>query len=156
MVTLVQPLDGGTRALWRLVWSNVPEGVPVSADRTEEALPWLRRTRTSEGDKTVTPEMSHPAEAFFGMPRRLRLRLGESAVTGVVQKPHGARYTLWQHPLSPYYRQKPGAELLPVHPKTGQGQLPQLAWTCLREGERNAHRRSLGASVPCPLQPAAF
>ena len=45
---------------------------------------------------------------------------GEDTVTGIVQKPYGTRYQLWQHPLSPYYRVKPGAELLPVHPKPGR------------------------------------
>ena len=120
MVTLVQPLDGGMHALWRLVWSNVPEGAPLPADRAEEALPWLRPTRTSEGTQVVTPDMSHPAEAFFGMPRRLRLLFKEDSMIGVVQKRYGTKYALWRHPLSPYYRQKPGAELLPVHPKPGK------------------------------------
>ena len=26
---------------------------------------------------------------------------------------------MWNHPLTPYYRQKAGAELLPVHPRAG-------------------------------------
>ena len=73
MVTLVQPVDGGAHPLWRLVWSNVPEGKPLSTNHAAEALPWLRPTRTSKKNEPVTPDMSHPAEAFFGMPRRLRL-----------------------------------------------------------------------------------
>ena len=120
MVTLVQPLDPGAHPLWRLVWLNVPEGEPLSAQRAAEALPWLRPTRTSKNDEIVTPDMSHPAEAFFGMPRRLRLQIDADAVCGVVQKTHGTNYRGWHHPLSPYYRQKPGAELLPVHPKPGR------------------------------------
>ena len=120
MVTLIQPLDGGAHPLWRLVWSNVPEGTPVSAHDAERALPWLRYTRTSKNGETVTPDMSHPAEAFFAMPRRLRLMYEDETVTGVVQRRYGTNYALWQHPLSPYYRQKPGTELLPVHPKPGK------------------------------------
>ena len=123
MVTLMQPLNRGEHALWRLVWINVPEGTPLSSRACQRSrLPWLRPTRTSEGGESVTPESSHRAEAFFGMPRRLRLMCdgGEGTVTGVVQKPYGTRYQLWQHPLSPYYRVKPGAELLPVHPKPGR------------------------------------
>ena len=120
MVTLVQPLDSEPYVLWRLVWSNVPEGKPLPADRASEALPWLRATRTSHNDEIVTPEMSHPAEAFFGMPRRLRLLFREESLTGVVQKKHGTKYAHWSHPLSPHYRKKPGEELLPVHPKPGK------------------------------------
>lgn len=120
MVTLMQPLDPDAHPLWRLIWLNVPAGEPLSAQRAAEALPWLRPTRTSKNDEVVTPDMSHPAEAFFGMPRRLRLQIDADAVCGVVQKTHGANYRGWFHPLSPYYRQKPGAELLPVHPKPGR------------------------------------
>ena len=121
MVTLMQPLDRGEHALWRLVWANVPEGEPLLPTECPAALPWLRPTRTSENDQSVTPESSHRAEAFFGMPRRLRLLFDEDegTVTGVVQKTYGTCYQLWQHPLSPHYRMKPGAELLPVHPKPG-------------------------------------
>ena len=120
MVTLVQPLDSEPYVLWRLVWSNVPEGEPLPADRASEALPWLRTTRTSHNDEIVTPEMSHPAEAFFGMPRRLRLLFREESLTGVVQKKHGTNYVHWPHPLSPRYCKKPGEELLSVHPKPGK------------------------------------
>ena len=79
MVTLVQPLDSEPYVLWRLVWSNVPEGEPLPADCASEALPWLRPTRTSPNNEIVTPEMSHPGEAFFGMPRRLRLVFREDS-----------------------------------------------------------------------------
>ena len=120
MVTLVQPLDSEPYVLWRLVWSNVPEGEPLPVDRASEALPWLKATRTSHNDEIVTPEMSHPAEAFFGMPRRLRLLFREESLMGVVQKTHGTNYAHWPHPLSPRYCKKPGEELLPVHPKPGK------------------------------------
>ena len=98
MVTLVQPLDREPHVLWRLVWSNVPEGEPLPADRASEALPWLRATRTSSNDEIVTPDMSHSAEAFFGMLRRLRLIVREESLTGVVQKKHGTNYAHWPHP----------------------------------------------------------
>lgn len=104
MVTLVDPGEG----LWPLVWANVPYGAP-------------RQTRLSEGkgDTETYPPQAHPVEAFFGMPRRLRLTEEDGAITGVVQKPWGTNYAGWVHPLSPYYRQKEGSELLPVHPKPG-------------------------------------
>lgn len=110
MVTLVDPGQG----LWPLVWANVPDGRAAMPDN----LPWMRPTRTSNKGQEVYPEQAHPVEAFFGMPRRLRL-VGEDTVTGVIQRPYGTNYAGWIHPLSPYYRQKPGAEWLPKHPRPG-------------------------------------
>lgn len=110
MATLVDPGDG----LWSLVWANVPYGEPAAPGD----LPWMRPTRISQGaNSEVYPAQAHPVEAFFGMPRRLRLIEEAGQVTGVIQKPYGTNYAGWIHPLTPYYRQKPGAELLPVHPK---------------------------------------
>lgn len=112
MVTLVDPGHGN---LWDLVWANVPDGQPAGP----EVLPWMGPTRTSEAKGSeVYPDTAHPGEAFFGMPRRLRL-VGNEAVSGVIQKPYGTNYAGWQHPLTPYYRQKAGSELLPLHPRAG-------------------------------------
>ena len=144
MVTLVQPLDSEPYVLWRLVWSNVPEGEPLPVDRASEALPWLRATRTSPNDEIVTPGMSHSAEAFFGMPRRLRLLFQEETLTGVVQKKHGTNYAHWPHPLSPRYCKKPGEELLPVHPKPGKESYRN--WLGLTFGQGNGTQVS-AASV---------
>lgn len=113
MVTLVDP---GAGRLWDLIWANVPDGKPAGAD----VLPWMQPTRTSEAKGSeVYPRMAHPAEAFFGMPRRLRLMGQGSGITGVVQRPYGVNYAGWEHPLTPHYRQKAGAELLPLHPRAG-------------------------------------
>lgn len=117
LVTLADPGTG----LWDLVWANVPYGTAAKP----EDLPWMRRTCTSEKAQVVTPEQSTPVEAFFGMPRRLRL-VGEDTVSGVVQRPFGTNYSTWRHPLSPYYRMKPGTELLPRHPASGR--LPYRNW----------------------------
>lgn len=132
LVTLADPGTG----LWDLIWVNVPFGKPASpAD-----LPWMRSTRTSEAGQTVGPGQSHPVEAFFGMPRRLRL-LGEAQVTGVVQRPYGTNYALWRHPLSPYYRMKPGAELLPRHPASGV--LPYRNWIGIVLGDATPDKDGL-------------
>lgn len=112
MVTLVHP----ERGLWPLIWANVPNGKPTEPN----VLPWMSRTRTSDAGEQLFPEHSHPAEAFFGMPRRLRLVAQDERVTGVIQRPYGTNYAGWEHPLSPYYRLKPGAEWLPKHPSAGQ------------------------------------
>ncbi|MDE7548353.1 type I-E CRISPR-associated protein Cse1/CasA [Acetobacter fabarum] len=149
MVTLVDP----ERTLWDLIWANVPYGHPAEMD----ALPWMRPTRVSDtGQQTFPPEGEvFGVEAFFGMPRRLRLIHDDEAVTGVIQKPWGTNYALWKHPLSPYYRLKPGTEWLPKHPRAGhfgyrnwlgvvagdnRSELSELA-LCLRE------QRMSGGSV---------
>lgn len=112
MVTLVDPGQG----LWSLIWANVPYGQPAEAGD----LPWMRTTRESKDKHGETyPDHAHPSEAFFGMPRRLRLVDEAGQITSVIQRPYGTNYAGWLHPLSPYYRQKPGSDLLPVHPRPG-------------------------------------
>ncbi|WP_151720961.1 type I-E CRISPR-associated protein Cse1/CasA [Gemmobacter serpentinus] len=114
LVTLADPGGG----LWPRIWANVPYGQAGVAQN----LPWMRATRVSDNaQETYPPEDAlFSAEAFFGMPRRLRLVAGESGVTGVIQKPYGTNYARWMHPLSPYYRLKPGTEWLPKHPRAGR------------------------------------
>lgn len=114
LVTLVDPGEG----LWSLIWANVPDG----AAQTVKVLPWMRATRVSDTGAETHPPPGHAisVEAFFGMPRRLRLLEGEGGVVGVIQRPYGTNYGLWEHPLTPYYRQKLGTELLPVHPRAGR------------------------------------
>lgn len=114
MVTLLDPQDG----LWALVWGNVPYGAPA----TVADLPWMRATRVSDkGAETLPPDDKvFGVEAFFGMPRRLRLVEAGGRISGVVQKPWGTNYALWKHPLAPHYRLKAGSEWLPVHPRAGR------------------------------------
>lgn len=114
LLTLVDPGQG----LWPLIWANVPHGKPAMASE----LPWMRATRVSSGEemKTYPPKGgTFGVEAFFGMPRRLRLVEAGGLIAGVVQKPYGTNYAQWMHPLTPYYRQKPGEVALPVHPRAG-------------------------------------
>lgn len=150
MVTLVDPGEG----LWSLVWANVPYGVPASM--TE--LPWMNPTRVSDNKQEAHPPQGQTfsVEAFFGVPRRLRLVAEHDVVTGVIQKPYGTNYGSWIHPFSPYYRQKAGEVALPAHPRAGtfgyrhwlgvlaqanDAELAQRA-TCLEiwENERSSQR----------------
>lgn len=114
MVTLLDP----GADLWSLIWVNMPDGAPAQM----RDLPWMRATRVSDtGLETLPPEgCVFGVEAFFGMPRRFRLVAETGRVVGVVQKPWGTNYAKWKHPLSPYYRLKPGEEWLPVHPRAGR------------------------------------
>jgi CRISPR system Cascade subunit CasA len=98
-------------------------------------FPWLAATRTSEAGRTTTPTDTHDLAAYWGMARRIRLEFSSNpgatscdilavvdsvVVRGWRQRPYGANYAAWQHPLSPYYRQKPtDAEWLPVHAQPG-------------------------------------
>ena len=119
LVTLVQPVAAGAHRLWRLIWANVPFGVPLEPARCAQALPWLRATRTSEDGTTVTPNSCHPAQALFGMPRRVRLVVEGERVVGVIQKQHGTRYQGWAHPLTPHFRSKDAMALRPVPMRPG-------------------------------------
>ena len=145
MTTLVRPLDEGEAQspLWRSVFANMLFGTPLAAWEAERALPWLRPTRTSEKGQIATPEITHPLEAFFGMPRRLRLVFENGRVVGVVQRPYGTKYAQWEHPLTPYYRQKEDDPAwLPVHPKAGR--LSYRNWlgvTIRSAGDGNGTRR---------------
>lgn len=107
LVTLIDP----DCSLWGLVWSNIPDGEPGNINR----LPWMQKTQKEEQFPPAGKKFNFIA--FFGMPRRIRLISKDGLVTGVIQKPRGNVYTGWVHPLSPYYRQKVGSELLPKHPR---------------------------------------
>lgn len=142
LTTLVLPRT--QPSLWQLLWSNVPEGLKADAETAALIFPWLGPTRTSNPkDKGVitTPEQVNAAQAFFGMPRRIRLTLepnndqracdllgalaepDEIIVRTYVTRPWGANYpsNTWRHPLSPYYKQKKtDAEMLPLHLKSAR------------------------------------
>jgi CRISPR system Cascade subunit CasA len=136
LTTLAVPPWRGPLPLWHLLWANVPVGEPPAPEQLRLVFPWLAPTRTSErGRSSTTPADVHDLQAFWGMPRRIRLVFSENpeerpcdvldTVDGVVvlgwqQRPYGANYALWGHPLSPYYRQKPTeTEWLPVHAQPG-------------------------------------
>lgn len=140
MTTLVVPKDG---SLWQRVWANVPSRQPLPADLTR-IFPWAAPTYTSQKNEILVeaPDedrnrpWGHPLQAYFGMPRRIRLvfEAGEGracALTGVVDdrvvagfmmKSRGVNYGPdWRHPLTPYYTPKSGtASRLPLHPKSSR------------------------------------
>jgi CRISPR system Cascade subunit CasA len=143
MTTLALPDDADASTLWRIVWLNVvkpwsstTEDEP-SADLTR-VFPWLAPTRISSSGLATTLVDVHPAQAFWGMPRRIRLhvepnvhglpcdvtgRVEEAIVRAYATTPWGTNYVGLPHPLSPTYRAKANAEWLPAHPQPGS-----LAW----------------------------
>lgn len=115
--------------LWDRLWTNVPAAgsdyLPQPDDPISDwvrIFPYLGQTPSSaKGDPQAvfTPELAHPFQAFFGMPRRIRLRIDEDGMTRFYRtKPWGVNYTGWKHPLSPYYR-APSGEDLPMHARSG-------------------------------------
>ena len=135
MVTLVKPPESG---LWPLIWANVPRGRPLEPTEMAGKLPWMRPTRTSEGNNETFPEGddtgSPPVETFFGQPRRLRLKEERGNITGVTQKNYGTKYSGWSHPLTPYYRKKKDAKWSPKHPKQGFFSYTNWQGVLLRDG----------------------
>mgnify|MGYP001342995322 CR=1 FL=1 len=99
---LVNPETG---CLWDIIWANVPYGEPACIER----LPWMRPTAVSDkehGFQSVFPPPGNTAlfdvEAFFGMPRRIRLVTRDEDVVGYVTCVNGNNYNGWRHPLSSY------------------------------------------------------
>ena len=135
LTTLAMPPRAGGLPLWHLLWTNVPYGEAATAATMEKIFPWLTPTRTSENDRLCTPHDAHHLQAFWGMPRRIRLTFENNAdgvpcdligttdpvvVRGWYQRTYGVKYANWAHPLSPYSRQKPtDTEWIPVHPQPG-------------------------------------
>jgi CRISPR system Cascade subunit CasA len=139
LTTLVVPggKPGEAHALWHLLWANLPIAQDEKPD-PNRVFPWLVPTRVS--DKSGSPTSSEDVDrlqAFFGMPRRIRLAfepnpdkrrcdllgiVDDVIVTKYVTRPWGTNYEGWSkgHPLSPYYRTKPTEPYLPVHLKSSR------------------------------------
>jgi CRISPR system Cascade subunit CasA len=153
LTTLVDPRADGSgrslaheRPLWEKLWANVQtqeqlreQPTSVAVDSLEHAFAWLRPTRTSNlktGGGETAAAAAHPLEAYFGLPRRIRLEFGdagrcdltgqedERTVVGFRMRNYGVQYVGWQHPLSPHYRAKASStEWLPLH-----GQPSGISW----------------------------
>lgn len=142
LTTLVVPGPTASKptTLWQRLWANVPERFGATAADISSVFPWFGPTRTSErGSKTETTTSLdvHKAQAFFGMPRRIRLVFQPNderlacALTGEIDgmivrhyrtKPWGTNYVGWgrDHPLSPCYRSRPNQQYLPEHLKSAR------------------------------------
>lgn len=141
LTTLVDPRQtcGQEDQLWRLVWANAEtselwhaRGGDAKSTSWARVFPWVEQTRTSDskhGGRPTTVADGHPLQAYFGMPRRIRLELGaaggcsitgsaaEFTVVGFLARNYGMEYDGWSHPLSPSYRPGGKAEWWPVHPQ---------------------------------------
>ncbi|MGH8227733.1 MAG: type I-E CRISPR-associated protein Cse1/CasA [Steroidobacteraceae bacterium] len=147
LTTLAEPrAQPRTEPLWRLIWANAEsvaqfderDGGRARAWSPADTFPWLAPTRTSypkERGVPTYPTDAAPGQAYFGLPRRIRLEItqaaGICALTGLPDttqikafrmKNYGVQYTGWRHPLTPYYYDKQSG-LLPEH-----GQPGGVAW----------------------------
>jgi CRISPR system Cascade subunit CasA len=156
LTTLVAPTRPA--ALWHRLWANVPPGgAPPKPAEFPRIFPWLAPTRLSDkGGRTTTPEDVDWRQAFFGMPRRIRLNFEPNVdhrpcdLTGEVDdvivqtyrtRPHGTNYDAWGgiHPLTPHYRAKAGDPIrYPVH---GQGgRIGYREWVAMLYGAKDGLR----------------
>lgn len=141
LTTLALPAtnDLSKQTLFHKLWLNVTalydpdRNDPLNSP--ERTFPWLAPTRVSDKDgKATTAVDIHPAQCFWGMPRRIALIAEDNAdglpcaITGRVEpvivrsyrtRPYGVNYQAVEHPLTPRYSVKSGTEKLPVHPQPG-------------------------------------
>lgn len=126
--------------LWETVWLNTITsesflgGWDAGNGKDSDIFPWLAPTRKGERKEDVTtPVDVHPAQMFWGMPRRIRLNFSradsgrcdvcreysDTLITQYISRPHGIRYGgPWKHPLTPYRSDKQRGPL-PLHARPG-------------------------------------
>jgi CRISPR system Cascade subunit CasA len=135
LTTLAIPPGPDPLPLWHLLWANTPVYTKPLPGELPRLLPWLAPTITSDNNRKVERENDHDKLAFWGVPRRIWLdftkaesgevcdltgNADEVLVRSWRQRPYGANYENFHHPLSPHYKQKPQDQIwLPVHPQPG-------------------------------------
>ncbi len=125
--------------LWETIWINVLEeqrflGACGNPDKQgiADRFPWMAPTRTSERGLKTTPFDVHPAQLYWGMPRRIRLdtigmgrgvcdvcgKEAEDRLGRFYTRPQGTDfYGAWRHPLTPIRRT--AETVLPIHCRPG-------------------------------------
>ncbi len=143
LTTLADPRQNTSAAhadeqpLWEKLWMNVEttehwraRASDSDARTLSSKFAWMGPTKSSDAKKPpITPQQAHSLQAYFGMPRRIRLEFGaagtcgitarsdERCVIGFRMRNYGVEYAGWKHPLSPYRNDK--GEWLPLHPQPG-------------------------------------
>lgn len=160
LTTLVLPPDNPS--LWRILWLNVLDktDLPEFPDKSPASVfPWMAPTRVSDkSGADTTPETVHQLQAYWGMPRRIRVSFPAEPPVGdcslcdahdaeLVEefrtRNYGVNYMgAWVHPLTPY-RFDPKKEKPPLSIKGQQGGLGYRHWLGLtladdEDGDRAA------------------
>ena len=118
--------------LWQTVWLNTVTRSTLEnlygklkTNKEADIFPWLDSTRTSESKtgSNTTPDDAHPAQMYWGMPRRVRIeessrQRGECATYADQDVPTFSTFRIesdginyegpWKHPLSPFYEDNDG------------------------------------------------
>ncbi|MGR9116779.1 MAG: type I-E CRISPR-associated protein Cse1/CasA [Gammaproteobacteria bacterium] len=143
LTTLLIP-QTSTATLWQKLWLNVfNREEKETTDKIDASIfPWLGETRVSDKNGMITtPQDVHFLQAYWGMPRRIRLttkmeqdvcdlcgRQAEWLFTEYRTKNYGVNYDgAWVHPLTPY-RFDPNKKELPLSLKGQQGGLGYRHW----------------------------
>ncbi|BBK36766.1 type I-E CRISPR-associated protein Cse1/CasA [Allostella sp. ATCC 35155] len=171
LTTLVRPArrPGRPEALWHTLWLNaVRPAAPTGRERSAAWIfPWLAATRVSDKGQTTTPEDVDPLQAYWGMPRRIRLDFVANPegrpcdLTGLVDpiivrtcrtRPHGTSYAAFRHPLTPHYQAKPGdpSSWLPVHGQPGRIAYRDWLGLAISDDPGNARREPAASVAQAP------
>ena len=156
--------------LWSKSWLNVlpQKECPPEHKEPPKTLPWMAATRLS--DKTgqpTQPKDAHYLQAYWGMPRRIRLQRsdqeGHCTVCGAhsnnltchyITKNYGVNYEgLWQHPLTPYLIEPKKMSLISL--KGQKGGLGYRHWLGLSLSRRDQTDGDGAAEVVCAWQSRA-
>jgi CRISPR system Cascade subunit CasA len=163
LTTLLLPEDPQT-SLWRKIWLNI---LPIDAlnypetTHLADVLPWVAPARASGpgGAGDTTPEAVHPLQAYWSVPRRIRLHFEPTAagvcdlcgdqaqklVQRYTTRNYGVNYTgAWLHPLTPY-NYDPEGKKPPLSIKGQRGGIGYRHWLGLTLG--NEDRMPDAASV---------
>lgn len=162
LVTLALPdgEPGSHPTLWQRLWLNTPDDLRLDMADKVRAFPWLAPTRTSAKKEAVHAEdpQVHKLQAFFGMPRRIRLifkenteklvcdltgKIDEIVCTGFVAATWGINYGVWRHPASAYYQPKTKANEPPLPVHAPEGRLGYRQWLGLVKQEFRAQTISI-------------
>jgi len=155
------------RTLWETVWLNVLTSDSFNhfgnaGKKTEsDIFPWLGHTRTSARNEETTSQHVHPAQMFWGTPRRIRLSFEKSEnpircdlcgcittefVSEYDTKSYGVNYKGgWKHTLSPYYTPEKTGEPLPVH--LNQSGISYRNWLGLVQSDAGKNSKNEPAAV---------
>lgn len=139
LTTVIISHSSKFKTLWHNLWLNVLLQHELDATncnsklkKLETIFPWLAETKTSENDVQVLGNEINPLQAYWAMPRRIRLstpRIKDSNCD-ICSKKSDLLYAHYStknygilyaenilHPLSPYYNDK--NILRPSHPQPG-------------------------------------
>ncbi len=143
LTTLLIPKNEPS-TLWQKIWLNIfnQEEKEPAEQLNASVFPWLGETRISDKKGQITTPLDvHWLQAYWGMPRRIRLtgkteqqqcdlcgHFEEQLFTEYRTKNYGVNYDgAWVHPLTPY-RFDPKDKELPLSLKGQQGGLIYRHW----------------------------